>query len=160
MQVLDASSIIYAWDNYPEPQFPPLWKWIAGQILVGDLTIPRVALDEVGRKTPECEAWLKAQGINVLPMSDSILLDAVRIKHLVGISGENYHPKGVGENDLLIIATARTYGGQLLTDEERQATTPKVSAKRKIPAVCGLEGVSVECLSFLEYIKRSKVVFV
>lgn len=159
MQVLDASSIIYAWDNYPEPQFPPLWRWLAQQIEGGQLTIAKVALDEVATKAPDCAQWLKTQQAEVLPMTDAILMDALRIKQLVGVQGEKCHPKGVGENDLFIIATTRAHGAELLTDEERQPALPKEPTKRKIPAVCDMAGVSVPCLRFVEYIKRSKVVF-
>ena len=53
MQMLDASSIIYAWDNYPEPQFPPLWRWLAAQINQKALAIAQCALEEVKKKTPE-----------------------------------------------------------------------------------------------------------
>jgi len=53
MRVFDASSMIYAWDNYPFGQFPPLWNWMADQIKQGAVTMPSVALevcamDEVG----------------------------------------------------------------------------------------------------------------
>lgn len=53
MQVFDASSMIYAWDNYPVRQFPGLWQWIASQIKVEALVMPSVAFDEVAHKTPE-----------------------------------------------------------------------------------------------------------
>ena len=32
MQTFDASSMIYAWDNYPIEQFPPLWDWMGVQV--------------------------------------------------------------------------------------------------------------------------------
>ena len=47
MQVFDASSIIYAWDNYPIQQFPGLWEWIATQIEAELVTMSSVAFELV-----------------------------------------------------------------------------------------------------------------
>ena len=53
MRVFDASSMIYAWDNYPIQQFPPLWRWMAEQIERGFLVMPSIAFDEFfERKLP------------------------------------------------------------------------------------------------------------
>lgn len=46
MLIFDASSIIYAWDNYPKHQFPPLWKWMARQIEQEKIAMPEVAFGE------------------------------------------------------------------------------------------------------------------
>ena len=160
MQVLDASSIIYAWDNYPLRQFPPLWKWIASQINANTLVISKVAHDEEVRpKVPELAKWLEEKGIERLKVTDEIIQEAVRIKSALGIEDDKYHSSGVGENDILIIATARVHGLELISDEARQVILPKSKAKMKIPAVCDLDEVDVQCLSFLELIKRSDVVF-
>ena len=59
MRVFDASSMIYAWDNYPVGQFPGLWEWIAGQIETKELMMSSVAFDEVNHKAPDCGEWLK-----------------------------------------------------------------------------------------------------
>lgn len=56
MRVFDASSMIYAWDNYPLQQFPGLWDWMADQIEQGELAMPSVALDEVAHKAPEARS--------------------------------------------------------------------------------------------------------
>jgi hypothetical protein len=158
MQVLDASSIIHAWDNYPINQFPGLWSWIGHQIEVRSLVIPRLALEEVSHKIPECQEWLIDKGIEQLEMTNAIIMDAMRIKVMLGITADTYHPKGVDENDLFIIASARAYDAELVSDESRQ-TQPVLPAKSKIPKVCAMSGVTVPCLNFLEYIKRSKMVF-
>ena len=63
MQVFDASSMIYAWDNYPLQQFPGLWEWMTGQIDEGELKMPSVAMEEVTRKIPECGKWLKDRNL-------------------------------------------------------------------------------------------------
>lgn len=158
MPVFDASSMIYAWDNYPIRQFPGLWDWMAAQISEKKLAMPRVAFEEVNHKTPDCAAWLK-DGLELVEIDNVILREAMIIKDLVGIINDNYHPKGVGENDLLIIATAKAYGAELISDEERQTTLPKVPTKKKIPAVCSIQEISVTCLNFLDFIKRTDAIF-
>ncbi|CAG7857579.1 hypothetical protein MCAMS1_02455 [biofilm metagenome] len=159
MQVFDASSMIYAWDNYPIQQFPGLWEWIETQIDEKVVVMPNLAFEEVMFKTPDCGKWLKDNNLEQLEITNIVLQDAMRIKLLLGIVDDNYHPKGVGENDLLIIASARACSAELVTDEERQLTLPKVTAKRKIPAVCEMESVSLPCINFIDFIKRSAVVF-
>jgi len=47
MLAFDASSIIHAWDNYPEKQFPPLWEWISDNIESGEFVMAQVAFEEV-----------------------------------------------------------------------------------------------------------------
>jgi hypothetical protein len=159
MQVFDASSMIYAWDNYPIRQFPGLWNWMEEQIEEKKLVMPRVAFDEVENKTPDCGEWLEENSLKQLEINNVILQDAMRIKELLGIVADKYHPKGVGENDILIISTARAHNAELVSDEERQPTPPIEPAKRKIPAVCGMKEVNVPCFNFIEFIKRSDEVF-
>ena len=85
-------------------------------------------------------------------------MDASRIKKLLGIKGDSYG-SGVGENDLIIIATARAHAAELLTDEARQPGLPKNRHKYKIPAVCDIVEVKISCVSFVEYFKRAGTVF-
>ncbi len=159
MLLFDASSIIHAWDNYPPELFPPLWDWLSQEVMDGNLAIPGVALDEVGKKTPECAAWLKDNDITVFPLTSDVLAESLRIKHLLGIEEDQYNAKGVGENDIFIIATASVNGLMLISDEGRQFVKPANRAKYKIPAVCELEDVGVTCINFLQLIRNSGAVF-
>lgn len=152
------SSIIYAWDNYPMRQFPPLWEWMATLIEEKSLVMPSVAFEEVANKASECGEWLKDNDLEQLEISNSIVQDAMRIKGLLGIVGDDYHAKGVGENDIFIIATARAHDAELVSNEGRQKSPDKLS-KMKIPAVCAMKEVSVPCINFLEFIKRSDEIF-
>jgi hypothetical protein len=159
MQVFDASSMIYAWDNYPIDQFPGLWEWMSTQIDEKKLVIPRVAFKEVADKTPECGKWLEEIDIKQIDITNEIVQDAMRIKQLIGVIGDKYHPNGVGENDLFIIATARVHSSELVSDEKRQTALPKEPSKIKIPAVCSMKEVGVPCINFIEFIKRSGEIF-
>ena len=159
MHTLDASSILHAWDNYPLTQFPGLWDWLAGEIQDQRLSIPTVALEEVGHKSPDCATWLKNQNIRRLPMGNAVLQAAKQIKDEVGIQNDKYHPKGVDENDILIIAAAQYNGATLVTNEARQSSSLKEPTRRKIPAVCDLPGVAVANKNFLDYIQQSQQVF-
>jgi predicted nucleic acid-binding protein len=159
MQVIDASSMIHAWDTYPIRQFPGLWKWLAIQVEEGKLMMSQVALEEVGYKVPECRKWLVDCGVERLEVDNTVLDEAVRIKGLLGIIGDSYSPKGVDENDILIIATAVVRGSELVSDEGKQTVHPLLAKNRKIPAVCAMNEVSVLCINFIDFIKRSGVVF-
>lgn len=158
MQVFDASSMIHAWDNYPIRQFPGLWDWMKIRIMKKALVMPSVAFDEVADKMPECAKWLKDNELVQLEINNTIIQDAMRIKGLLGIADDIYGA-GVGENDLFIIAAARAYDAQLVSNEERQTILPKKLAKYKIPAVCSMKRVSVDCINFIEYIKSSNMIF-
>lgn len=120
MYMFDASSALHAWDNYPIENFPPLWSWFSEQINNGLFSVSQVAIEEISRKSPECGDWLNEQGMQVHPLSNEILQKATSIKNLLGITEDDYHPKGVDENDLFIIATAKVLGFQLISDEGRQ----------------------------------------
>lgn len=158
MLVFDASSIIHAWDNYPIDQFPGLWEWMADQIENAELVMPKVAFEEVIIKLPECAEWLKEKNIIKLEITTPILQEALRIKKMIGIVGDNYHPKGVDENDILIIATAYTHRVELVSNEGRQKSQGK-PAKMKIPLVCAMNKINVPCINFIDFIKRSDQVF-
>lgn len=158
MQVFDASSIIYAWDNYPVQQFPGLWNWINERINDSAIMMPSIALGEVHDNSPDCWQWLRDADLQTHEISNAILQESLRIKGLIGIEGDRYGA-GVGENDILIIATALVLGKELVTDEEWQPILPLNRHKYKIPAVCSLPDVHVPWIDFLEYIKRSEAVF-
>lgn len=158
MQVFDASAIVYAWDNYPVAQFPGMWRWIAEQMANQSIVMASIALTEVGHVAPECAHWLEENGVVTLPVTDTILLDALRMKKLLDIVSDKYGG-GVDENDLLIIATARSARVRLISNEAAQPGLPKIKANYKIPAVCAMPDVKVECATFVEFVKQSKVVF-
>lgn len=127
MLAFDASSMLYAGDNYPVEQFPGLWDWMTQRVAEGLIQMSEVAVDEVSHKAPECAAWMRRAGLQKLAVTEAILTEAMRIKDLLGIEGETYG-SGVDENDLLIIATAKLRGCELVTNEAFQATPAKQSA--------------------------------
>jgi predicted nucleic acid-binding protein len=160
MRLLDASSIIHGWDNYPIRQMPRLWQWVALEIEQEELRIPVVAREEVRRKCPECAKWLNENEIQIVRINNEILHESLRIKRILGIQGDKFHPNGVGENDVIIIATAKVQQAGLISNESKQLTKmPKSNGDLKIPAVCMLPDVRVNCIDFVEYFKQSGAVF-
>ena len=155
MHMFDASSTIYGWDNYPLAQFPGLWDWLGSQIGAGLVTLSETANKEVCSKLENCGQWLKDQGLAVVVNTPATLLEASQIKTLLNIVGDDYRSDGVGENDLLIIASAKTGGATLVSDEKKQPIRPADRRRYKIPAVCAYLNSPVRCESFLEYIKSS-----
>ena len=116
-----------------------------------------VALDEVVHVSPECCRWLNAAAITKLPVTNAIVQMALEIKASLGI--ENQYGIGVGENDLFIVATASTNHCGLISNEAVQQNLPSAKSKYKMPAVCAMPGVGVNCISFLDYLRLSNTVF-
>lgn len=154
MQTVDASSVIHAWDTYPINNFPKLWQWVASQLNGGKLDICRVAYDAVIRKTPDCGVWLRSNGFTCSEITNDIAQEALRIKNILGIR-QRFSPRGVDENDLLIVARASTEGIDLVSEERPQRQLPEKMAHWKIPAVCRHVDVGVNCIQFIDIIKGS-----
>jgi predicted nucleic acid-binding protein len=159
MQVFDTSSIIHAWDNYPIEQFPSVWRWMGQQLDAGQIQMPSVAVVEVSNMAQDCHQWLLDNGLRSIAMNNQIITEALRIKNLLGIVGDRYGG-GVDENDLFIIATAGSHGVGLVSNENAQPTLPnKKMPNYKIPAVCGMRDVQIECINFVQFVKASGAVF-
>lgn len=158
MRIIDASSIVHAWDNYPLENFPTFWDWIAGEFSKKKLIVPKVAFDEVCHVSPDCSAWLSDRSFVKQDVSSAIAMSAVKIKGFLGIANDKYGT-GVDENDIIIISTAKVLGHPLLSNEGRQPALPKNIKNYKMPAVCAMSGVGVQCLNVAEYIRQSKKVF-
>lgn len=158
MRLLDASSVIDLWENYPLGQFPTVWQWFESEVVTGALAVSTVALTEVGHRDPRCRTLLKGFGISELAVGNDEAIIAARIKVALGIVGENYG-SGVDENDILIISIAKVGGCELITNERRQPNLPATMRNYKIPATCSLATVGVQTVSMLEYIVLSGRVF-
>lgn len=158
MKAFDASSMIHAWDQYPSGQFPGMWEWMAEQVESGEFVMLAVAFDEVAKREPDCAKWLEDHALQRTEVSNSTLENAIQIQGLLGIENDQYGI-GVGENDILIISSAKEHNQELISDENRQQDRPENMKKYKIPAVCAMDEVAVPCINFIELIKRSKEVF-
>ena len=111
------------------------------------------------RRSPDCYTRLRAANITCFPITDETVKKAAQVKALLGIAGEKYNPAGVGENDLLIVASACVNRQRLVSNENRQWDLPLNKAKYKIPLVCSLPQVGVTCIDFLALIQNSGEVF-
>jgi predicted nucleic acid-binding protein len=131
---------------------------MAEQVAERSIQMSEVAAQEVGHKEPECKDWLQKTGLQIIHVNEAILQEALHIKRLLEIEEDKYG-SGVDENDLIIIATAKLHGCELVTDEGFQAVRPKVKRNYKIPAVCVMDTVDVSWISFIHCLKRSGKIF-
>lgn len=84
---------------------------------------------------------------------------ALAIKNGLGIINDQYKAGAVDENDIMIIATAKVLGTDLVSDESAQPNPPASPASYRIPRVCLKPDVNVGCKNHRAYVKDSKKVF-
>lgn len=159
MRMFDASSMLHAWQDYLPGQLPGLWDWLGEQVQTNEITLLSEAFGEVEHKAPDCAQWLRVNGLQVVQVTQALTDRAMQIKQLLGISNDSYHPRGVDENDILIVAAAWVHAVDLVSNEERQPLLPDDKRKYKIPAVCALPEVAVRSLSLREFLAQSGQVF-
>ena len=150
----DASSIIHFYDNYPieNPHLAGLWDWFAERMDNGDFVISRRAYDEVIHKTDGLPDWFNE--INIFEDTIADLEEAQIIKDLLEIEEEEFHPKGVGENDIFIISISKRLNSVLVSNES-QINLPGLKKKYKIPSVCSLPEIDIECINIADLLRRN-----
>lgn len=158
MHCLDTSSLIWAWDTYPQDQFPKVWNWLGELIASGDVALCEIVLEELKPKSGELRSWLLDKGVKVLRVDNKCMAFASTIKELLEIENDNYHSKGVTENDILIVSAAKIHNLPLVSNEGK-ATAPQMKSRFKIQNVCQIKEVSVACISFVQFLKSSSQQF-
>lgn len=159
MRVLDASSLVFAWDNYPIANLPTLWAWVDSEFSLRNIVLPRVAFEEVGHVSPDCKLWVTdISNFSPIDVDNSIVAGALTINASLGIRNDQYG-SGVDANDVIIIATAMSFSCDLITNEHRQPSLPANIKNYKIPATCNLPNVRVNCISFADLIRSSGRIF-
>ena len=113
MKVVDASSIIKAWDIYPFTQFPKVWDWLEKEFKSKELVMVEPNYEEVGHASPDLQHWLSDK-LTRLPVTNEIVGAALSINGALDVTNNAYHPKGVDENDVFCIAAAGELRGQAL----------------------------------------------
>ncbi len=159
MRVIDSSSLLHGWDDYPLSNFPRLWEWMASEIAQESILVPQIVIGEIERICQECSLWVgEVSGFSAVEIDDSIVSEAIAIASWLGVENDQYG-SGVGSNDILIIATAKSLGCPLITNEARQPNLPASRKNYKMPAVCSASIVAVVCINFADLIKASGQTF-
>lgn len=136
--------------EYRQDWFPSLWDWMGALCSQQEIAISEIVKEEVQQKCEGCVQFLTDHRIKILEVDAAIIGRASAIKRQLGIENDQYHSKGVGENDIIIVATACEHDVVLVSEEAKQLVLPPTKAKYKIPAVCTMAGgVSINFVEFL-----------
>lgn len=145
-RVYDSSSLIDIWEYYLPSTglFPEFWKWLLDSLRSGEAVVPVAAFEELEAGAEDFAKFLLAKGVEPVK-EDSRVKDASKaIQNALGTGPKGFPHPGVGEADIIIMATAKALQAALVS-EELQDTPPKRIARYKMPSVCGMEEVGVEC---------------
>lgn len=159
MRVIDSSSLLHGWDDYPLSNFPGLWEWMASEISQKSILVPQIVIGEVERICEKCALWVEGvNGFSAVEIDGSIVSEAIAIVSWLGVENDQFG-SGVGSNDILIIATAKSLGCPLISNEAKQPILPANRKSYKMPAVCSASIVLVDCINFADLIKASGQAF-
>jgi hypothetical protein len=147
----------------PEDIHRTLWKAIAGIVTAGKFAATAEIYAELTHINGDIGDCLKTNKAAVLLEVGDAAWDSIaylghaarmQVDHAEFISENNGNRKGtVGLNDLSIVALGLTLGIPVVSMETK---LPSHAKSRRIPNVCGLEGV--EHLDFSDFLRREQIV--
>ena len=159
---LDADVLITGWNvTYPPRIFNPLWDRIsinAATIAIIEpvyreidpiATQHRKLTKDEQKKLYPLRIWLEETPFQIAAPDDE--------SNLLSLTMEREHEvgdvtKGASQNDITIIAYAKTHGLTVVTLERKQKQRPGKRSNYKIPLICSDKGV--QCITFIELLDR------
>jgi len=163
--IFDASTLIDIWEKYPKDLkiFDSVWELISELINDHMICVTYTNFEEVKHKSDDAYYFYKSLNVETIVPNQEILQRALTIQKTLGLSDADIKNKlrdGVDEGDIICIATAQHNNLILVTEEKKQPTYKGNAgpsfAKYKIPKVCELISVDVECIRFLDYLQLLK----
>lgn len=145
---IDTSSLILAWEEYPETVFRQLWKKLAKLIVDGDLRASAEVETEVDRLADGLTSWVSENDDLI------VALDQAQQRNVKKILAS--HPNLVDLDkerslaDPFVIALAMSKKGCAVVTEEDGSVGKRI----KIPHVC--QHYKIPCMRFVELIGREK----
>lgn len=145
--VFDTSGLLDGWSRqYPVDVFPDLWDSLSDLIEDGRGQSPEEVLAEAKKRDDGLHNWMKVRKAELIYPTDMGLMQEVK---LILAEHKLITKPGTGRNaaDPFVIALAAISGRAVVIGEQGGSTS-----KPKIPSVCAAWGV--ECINFLEFIRR------
>ena len=160
MVMFDTSSLIHAWNVYPQKQFPKFWEWLFHNIKNQDIIFSQIVKQEL--KTEELVEYIKEAKPKFITPNNEIIQTAKEIKKFLDLK-DGEKGNGVGEEDIFIMATALVQKLNLVTNEAIQREKDARKRNYKIPrAFLEFQGSKKDkCSTYdlLTYIKKSEQIF-
>ena len=155
-RVYDTSSLVDIWRYYLRRTglFPEFWAWLLASFQE-EAYIPADAFEELEREEPDFAELLKAQNVKPVEPNERIDGEDRAIREELGVGPKGFSSAGVDEADVAIIATAKVLQATLIS-EEKQKDPPKRLARYKIPSVCKLPSVKVQCMDIKDMLSAIK----
>ena len=157
---VDANIFITSWCAlYPIKNFPSLWRQLAQYqhdiILIAPIYDEIEPISSTDKNSPQVEretkyplrTWLNANQFYETPVDNAVNRLSLGMEQKYQIRNPS---KGVGKNDILLIAYAIQMSKTVVTFESIQSQRPNMKYKYKIPLVCKDEGVN--CINFIDMI--------
>ncbi len=159
---VDANIFITSWNTaYPIQVFPSLWQQISKHR--SNIILIKPVFDEIDPISPSDQRLAKNERQDKYPLrvwmennqfAATLITDAT---NSISLNLEkdyetNNNPKGANQNDITLIAYAKSEDKIVVTFEEKQPQLPGKKCNYKIPLICDEQ--QVECISFVEMLSR------